>query len=95
MEEKTVKRTEKPAESTVYSTGAEDIFTVGGATVMYSRGTLKMAYEDEEDQPDVDEETVRKSISWYRDNSKLTSIAIAVQTVFDKADSEDNGTYYC
>jgi hypothetical protein len=84
---------EKPAESTAYSIGVEDIFTVGGATVLYSRGTLKMAYEDEEDQPDVDEETVRKLISWCRDNSKLTSIAIAVQTVFDKAESEDNGTY--
>jgi hypothetical protein len=76
-----------------YSTDANDILTRGGAAAVYSQETLYMAYSDDEEQPDVDEETFKELIKWCRKNLKLTSIAAAVQTVSDKAEPQGDGTY--
>jgi hypothetical protein len=84
---------ENSSESGGYSVGVDDIFARGGAVAVLSHGALGVAYEDEEDQPDVDKETARKLISWCLQNLKLTSISAAVQTVSDEAQLEKDGKY--
>jgi hypothetical protein len=71
----------------------EDIFSRGGAAVLLSQGTLDVAYENDEDIPDVGEEAFRKLVKWCHENLKLTSIAALVQTVPDEAVANGDGTY--
>jgi hypothetical protein len=76
-----------------YAESVEGMFERGASAVLLSQGALNVAYDNEEDLPDVEIEAFRKLINRCMVNLKLTSLAAAVQTVPEEAVANDDGTY--
>jgi hypothetical protein len=71
----------------------KDIIDTGVAISVFSEGTLYKAYDNDEEQPDVDEDAVNTLLLSCMESFTLTSNVAAVQTASDETGANDDGTY--
>jgi hypothetical protein len=71
----------------------KDIIDRGVAISVFSEGTLYKAYDNDEEQPDVDEDAVNTLLLSCMESFTLTSNVAAVQTASDETGANDDGTY--
>lgn len=75
-----------------FSVGAENVVGRGMEVAALSDGKLDAAYNSD-GEPYLEEDAVMEFMGWCLENSKLTANAVAVQTVSEEEELNDDGTY--